>query len=294
MKELLTPKQVSRAIDVSESSIKRWCDKGEIPTHCTAGGHRRIALSTVLNLVRQGKHRLVNPEALGLPATSGQTLRVVERARENLTEALLAGNEARCRQMVIDLFLAEHNVGAICDEVIAASFVEIGNRWSCGEVEVYQERRGCEIVLQIMRELRALLPPVDEHALLAMGGAPSGDQYSLGTTMAEVVLRDAKWKAVSLGDNLPFCTMDAAIRHHQPRLFWLSCSHIENPAAFLEGYNALYEEFNTDVAFVVGGRAVTEELARQMKFAAFCSSMQHLEGFAQTLRLALTHKGKSP
>lgn len=292
MNELLTPKQVSRAIDVSESSIKRWCDKGEIPTHYTAGGHRRIALSTVLNLVREGKHRLVNPEALGLPATSGQTFRVLERARESLTEAILAGNEARCRQLVIDLFLAEHNMGTICDEVIAASFAEIGDRWSCGDVEVYQERRGCEIVLRIMRELRWLLPPVDERALLAMGGAPSGDQYSLGTTMVEVVLRDAKWNAVSLGDNLPFHTMDAAIRRHRPQLFWLSCSYIENATEFLEGYNTLYAEFNTDVAFVVGGRALTEVLTRQMKFSAWCSNMQHLEGFAQTLRLALTNREK--
>lgn len=293
MKELLTPKQVSRAINVSESSIKRWCDKGEIPTHYTAGGHRRIALSTVLNLVRQGKHCLVNPEALGLPATSGQSLRVVERARECLTEALLAGNEGRCRQMIVDLFLADHNVGSICDEVIAASFAEIGDQWACGKAEVYQERRGCEIILHILNELRSLLPAADEHALLAMGGTPSEDQYSLGTNMAELVLRDAKWNAVSLGSNLPFCTMERAIRQHHPRLFWLSCSHIENPTAFLAGYDALYEEFNTEVAFVVGGRALTDELKRQMKFAACCSRLQDLEGFAQTLRLALTTPNKA-
>jgi predicted site-specific integrase-resolvase len=29
---LLTPKQVARAIGVSESSLKRWCDKGVLPT----------------------------------------------------------------------------------------------------------------------------------------------------------------------------------------------------------------------------------------------------------------------
>lgn len=286
MKELLTPKQVGRAIEVSESSIKRWCDRGEIATHYTSGGHRRIALATVLALVREGKFRLVHPEALGFPATSGQSIRVLTRARDALTEALLSGNERRCLQLVIDLVLAEHSISAICDEVIAAAFAEIGDRWSCGKVEVYRERRGCEIALRTLHELRSLLPVVPDDAPLAMGGAASGDQYSLGTTMAELVLREENWRAVSLGDNLPFGTLAAAIEENQPRIFWLSCSYIPEAEAFLSGFNALFARFHQRVAFVVGGSALTEELRCQMHFAAYCDNMRHLAAFARSLRTA--------
>ena len=59
MRDLLTPKQVARAIDVSESSIKRWCDKGVIPTQYTAGGHRRITMADTLEFLRTGKYQLV-------------------------------------------------------------------------------------------------------------------------------------------------------------------------------------------------------------------------------------------
>ncbi|REJ65407.1 MAG: helix-turn-helix domain-containing protein [Planctomycetota bacterium] len=48
MNDLLTPKQVARAISISESSIKRWCDRGAIATQYTPGGHRRIPLSGLL------------------------------------------------------------------------------------------------------------------------------------------------------------------------------------------------------------------------------------------------------
>ena len=126
-----------------------------------------------------------------------------------------------------------------------------------------------------------------------IGCAASGDRYSLGTTMAELVLRDGKWNASSLGEDLPFETMEAAIRTHRPQLFWLSCSHIEDPQRFLADYRALYEEFGTDVAFVVGGSALTHEIRQRMGYAAFCDNMQHLEGFAQSLRLAST-KGAPP
>lgn len=287
MRDLLTPKQVARAIDVSESSVKRWCDKGIIPTQYTAGGHRRITKAAMMEFLRGNNHKLVHPETLGLPPTSGQTSRVVRRARKQLTEALLLGDESRCRQIAFDLYLAEHSICVICDDVFAASFREIGDRWSCGEAEVYQERRGCEITLRVLHELRSILPEPPADAPLALGGAASGDQYSLGTSMAELVLRDAKWNAISLGDNLPLLSIAAAIREHHPKLFWLSCSHIADEAEFLTGYRELYDEYGADVAFVVGGYALTEEIRRQMKYAAFCDSMQHLEAFAQTLRTAI-------
>ncbi|MCC7338194.1 MAG: B12-binding domain-containing protein [Pirellulaceae bacterium] len=290
MTALVTPKQVGRSLGVSESSVKRWCDKGEIETQYTAGGHRRIAVSTVLSMVREGKFTLVVPEALGLPATSGQTIRVVERAREKLSEALIEGDESRCRQLIFDLFTAGQRPSVICDEVVAAAFADIGDRWSCGEAEVYQERRGCEIALHIMQEMQTWLAPVGDAGMLALGGAPAGDQYALGTKMAELVLRDAQWNAVSLGDNLPFNTLEAAIAHNRPKLFWLSCSHIMDQEEFLTGYSALHEKCNAEVAFVVGGRALTTELRRKMNFSAFCDNMQHLEGFARTLHLAIQEK----
>jgi methanogenic corrinoid protein MtbC1 len=287
MRDLLTPKQVARAIEVSESSVKRWCDKGVISTQYTAGGHRRITMSGLIEFLRDGNYELTHPEALGLPPTSGQTVRVVDRAREQLTSALLAGDEPRCRQIAIDLYLAEHSISVICDEVFAAVFREIGDRWACGDAEVYQERRGCEISLHVLQELRSLLasPPAD--APLAIGGAAAGDQYSLGTSMAELVLRDVKWNAISLGDNLPFGTISVAIREYRPKLFWLSCSHITDESEFLAGYHEIYDEFGLEVAFVVGGYALTEEIRQQMKFSAYCDNMQHLEGFAQTLHGAI-------
>jgi methanogenic corrinoid protein MtbC1 len=287
MRDLLTPKQVARAIDVSESSVKRWCDKGVISTQYTAGGHRRIAISGLIEFLRDRKYELTHPEALGLPPISGQTARVVDRAREQLTTALLDGDEPRCLQIAIDLYLAEHSISVICDEVFAAVFREIGDRWACGDAEVYQERRGCEISLHVLYELRSLLAPPPADAPLAIGGAAAGDQYSLGTSMAELVLRDAKWNAISLGDNLPLETISAAICEYRPKMFWLSCSHIVDESEFLAGYHELYDQFGLDVAFVVGGYALSEEIRQQMKFSAYCDNMQHLEGFAQTLHAAI-------
>lgn len=290
MNEFLTPKQVARAIQASESSVKRWCDKGIIPTIYTAGGHRRIALSDLIEFLRSSKHEIVRPEVLGLPATTGQTIRVIDRAATQLTEALLQGDEEQCRQIVLDLYLAEHSISSICDLVLGKAFATIGDRWQCGDAEIYQERRGCELALRVLHELRTLIPASPADAPLAIGGAAEGDQYTMATTMVELVLRDIKWNAVSLGANLPFETLAAAIKENRPKLFWLSVSYVPDETEFIRAYSELYDEFGLDVAFVVGGRALHESIRQEIQYAAFCDNIRHLEGFAQTL---LSATGKS-
>jgi len=283
MKQQLTPKQVARAIGVSESSVKRWCDKGVIQTQCTEGGHRRILMSDFLAFVRAGKHDLVRPEVAGLPATSGQSSRVVDRASDHLLTALLEGDEERCRRITLDLYLAQRRIVSICDDVYAPAFLEIGDRWECGDAHVYQERRSCEIALRVFYELRGLLPPPSIKAPLAIGGAGPGDQYHLATTMVELVLREAGWNAVSLGANLPLETLAIAIETHQPRLFWLSCSHLADESQFLRDYASIQKRLGGQTSIVVGGRAITPKLRRKIRCAAHCDSMADLQSFAKTL-----------
>lgn len=288
MKDLVSPKQVARAIGVSESSLKRWCDRGLIPTVRTAGGHRRLPISGVLAYLRSSKQEMVAPELLGLPATSGRTVRVVDRGREQLSEALLAGDEELCRQIVFDLWLSGQSLSSLCDQVIATAFSDIGARWACRDADVYQERRACELMLRILHEIRVGLPPGDPQ-WTAIGGTIEGDQYTLPTTMAETVLQDCGWTSRSLGTSLPFASLATAIRENRPRLFWVSVSYIADPVVFLQEFptlNAAAEDVGA--AIVVGGFAMRGEIRQQIRYSAFCDTMQHLEQFAHTLRGAAT------
>ncbi len=286
MQELLTPKQVSRAIGVSESSVKRWCDKGAIPTSYTAGGHRRILMGGLLDFLRDSKHSLANPDVLGLPPVASEKSGSTDRASQRLTEALLAGDTDVARRITLDLYLANHDVSVICDEVFRPAFEEIGKRWECGDAEVYQERRGCETAVRVLYDLLSLMPVQPAEAPLAIGGSAAGDQYRLATTMVELVLRQRGWRAVSLGGNLPFATLSAAIERHRPRLFWLSCSHIVDTDVFVEGYGQLYDTHGNDTPFVVGGRALTDDVRQRIGYTAYCDTMRHLESFAKTVAAA--------
>jgi excisionase family DNA binding protein len=280
MKIHVSPKQLARAIQVSESSIKRWCDQGDIATVRTAGGHRRIAMPDVMRFLRDNRYALVRPEVLGLPATTGRTAWVLDRAESGFREALLAGDEDRARQILFDLYLAKHKLTAILDGVVTAAFHAIGDRWNCGEAEVYQERRGCEICLRLLHELRMLTSPPVAPRGLAMGGTPEGDIYQIANAMVELVFRYTGWETIALGAGLPFDTLRAAILEHRPQLFWLSVSHIRDEAEFLAGWSELCAAVPLGVTLVAGGQALTESLRKQIPQASFCANLAELEALA--------------
>lgn len=284
MNDLLTPKQVAQAIGVSESSLKRWCDRGLIDTVKTPGGHRRMTASGVMTFLRKRDQPLVRPEVLGLPSNTGKTRRVLDRAADQFHEALTDGDEEVARQVILDLYLAEHRLAKVFDLVVAPAYHQVGERWECDELEVFQERHAIEIGTRILGELRRLLRAPCPDAPVAIGGTWEGDPYQLPTNLIELTLLESGWHATNLGASLPFATLEAALTQHRPRLFWLSVSSVSDEERFVEQYNHFFELAESQqTAVAVGGRVLSESLRDRIRFSAFCNNLRCLESFAASI-----------
>ena len=224
MTDHLSPRQVARAIGVSEASLKRWCDKGLLPSVRTPGGHRRLTVGTVVQYLRESGHPLPHPELLSLPSAVAQGRVVVSRTRREMIESLAAGEEERFRSLALNLYLSGLTVGEVCDEAIGPAFAALGEQWQHGSLEVYEERRGCEIALALLHELRHLLPVPGDKAPLALGGTFANDPYTLANAMVELGLRELGWRTINCGCGLPPAQLAAAVRCLKPDLCWLSVS----------------------------------------------------------------------
>ena len=242
MPDLLTPKQVAQAIGVSESSLKRWCDRGLIDIVRTPGGHRRMTPAGVVAFLRQRNQPLVRPELLGLPSNTGKSQRMLNRAADQLQEALAMGDEEMARQVVLGLYVAGYRLCKIFDLVFAHAYHQIGDRWQSHQIEIYQERRAVEIGLRILGEIRRMLPSAPENAPVAIGAACEPDPYQLPTTFAELTLRASGWRATNLGASLPFTTLEAALVRYRPHLFWLSVSSVPDTKRFVTQYSRFFKQ----------------------------------------------------
>lgn len=284
MKKLLSPKQVAQAINVSESSLKRWCDQGVLSSIRTAGGHRRLTPSDVFEFLRVSGNQLVRPELLGLPAATGRGETCLDRVHEQLHTALTAGDEEQCRRIVFDLYLSGQKLHQICDRVLAPAMHDIGHDWETNHLPVYRERRACGIILNALVELRLAMPAVPHNAPRALGGTLSGDPYQLPTAMIDLTLHEHGWQATSLGSQLPAQTFIEAIRDHHPQLLWLSISTMESVDEFLRQYTPLQQACGAlGVAMVVGGRALTTEVRQQITYSAYCDTLRHIVAFVSSL-----------
>jgi len=277
MKTTISPRQVARAIGVGESTLKRWCDRGLIPMLKTAGGHRRLAVSDVIAFLRESGREVAHPELLGLPAAVGRTRWTLDRAREQFLQSLIKGHREVANEVITDLLVAGHTIPAVFDSVIAAAFHELGKRWACGDIAVYEERRACEICMSILRELRPRLQESRQsRTQTAIAATLEHDIYTLPVTMVELVLADAGWNATSLGSNLPVETLVEATNKISPALFCLSVSHIKDQGEFLDQLEELSDAARLNKCrLIVGGQAVTSQ-----QIASF-SNVEHCQSFGK-------------
>ncbi|MBN2491012.1 MAG: MerR family DNA-binding transcriptional regulator [Planctomycetes bacterium] len=258
MKLTLSPKELAQAIGVSESSLKRWADKGVIEVTRTAGGHRRIPVPEAIRFIRESRATLVDPRILGLSdletLDSEHGASTIGDEAEQLYRFLVAGDAPRARGLILSLYLGGESVASICDGPVREAMHRIGELWQHDPSGVFAEHRATDICLQALNQLRLTLP-APQSEMVAVGGAPAGDPYLLPSLIAATVLAAEGFAAVNLGPDTPYETLLVAAREHRARLVWLSVSSEVDARAFNREVKALAQELaGAGVCVVVGGR----------------------------------------
>lgn len=290
MRTTLSPKNLAQAIGISESSLKRWADDGQIRVMRTAGGHRRIAMAEAVRFIRELGIPLVQPDALGLGKLTGtcEELQPTESCAERLFLHLRAGATEQARGLILSLYLAGHSVAAIADGPIRLAMERLGKMWKHDRAGIFIEHRATEICVQAVQHLRLLMEEQDGD-LVAVGGAPGRDPYLLPTLLAAVALKNEGVQPVNLGPNTPFEALQEAVLQHRPVLVWLSVSHTEEPRKLEQGLLRFAGSLaDAGVTFVLGGQASHKLHMVREENIHTGQSMAELVAFAKGLRASRT------
>jgi excisionase family DNA binding protein len=282
--QYLSTLQAAEALAVSVSTVKRWVDKGILPAHKTAGGHRKLLRAEVLALARQGD--LPRGDLASLSLASGRQPAMDHEATEAaLLEAMLRGQGTEVSAIIRRAYDSGEAVETIADRVIAPALAKMGHQWETSRIDVWQEHRGVQLCAAALYDLKHDLDArAERNRPVAVGGAPEGDPYLLATLLAQLVLLDAGWEAVNLGPNTPLSSLAKAVCELRPRLLWLSVSYLEDAADFVAAYRNLYSVAERHgVAVAVGGRALVESLRSSILYTTHGDGLSHLAAFARTL-----------
>jgi methanogenic corrinoid protein MtbC1 len=238
----------------------------------------------VLALARQSDLPIRDLTALGV-AGSGNLPLALASVRESLLAAILGGDGVLASALLRRVYRAAAAIESLADEVIAPVMAQVGQRWEATRIDVWEEHRATQLCAAALYELKdELTARAERNRPLAIGGTPEGDHYLLATLLAQLVLIDAGWEAVNVGPNTPLPSLIKAIRDLRPRLLWLSVSHLEDTAGFIESYRELYRAAERyGVAVAIGGQAMAEPIRSAIPYTTYGDGMNHLAAFARTL-----------
>ena len=256
-RSFFSPRTLGDAIGVSQSSLKRWADRGLLEVERTAGGHRRIDRREALRFIREAGLQVVKPELLGLAddglvdLDDGGTTSV----RDRFCRALQTGDESEARAVVLSLFTGGCGLANIFDQVFQPALAVIGELWLDDPHGIAVEHRATDICTQILGDLRGRLE-APEGAPAAIGASPGGDPYLLPSNMIAVALSSEGYRAVNLGPNFPLTGLAAAAVKESAQFVWLSVTHGGRIDELREEILQLREQLSAaGIPLLIGGAA---------------------------------------
>jgi excisionase family DNA binding protein len=271
----LSPAQLSRALGLGESTIKRWIDQGRVPAEKTPGGHRRVRLSDALRLLRCGTADAPDARVLGfLPAD--------EASPDTLTAFLCSETPERAIELLESLYASGVATGELSDRWIAPAMQRIGHDWETGQLGVAGEHRATATMLSALHALLRAQPAEPSGAPRAFVAGLSQDPYLLAPLCAQLVLTEAGFATTNFGPDTPPDCLITAMREQRPAIVALSFSVAECTGARARAaLGAACRDAGS--ALVVGGRGLRPDLVDDLDATAWCRSMTELDRMARHL-----------
>ncbi|MEM6688244.1 MAG: helix-turn-helix domain-containing protein [Planctomycetota bacterium] len=280
MPKLLTTSEFAKALGVSESSVRRMADAGELQFHRTRGGHRRIPVPEAVRYVRESKTRILRPDLLGLEVDPSEvSLGTVE---EKMLAVLRAGHASAVISLMQSLYASGMSIASMCDGPIAHAMDVIGAAWPHDKKAIFIEHRATILCCRALNQLRLSIPDPEVDAPQAIGGAMSGDRYLLPTLMASLVMHDLGFNETNLGPDLPLDVLTDCVADEKPALLWLSvCEPIRSRTQLREVSRLGEVASQSNTRFIIGGRYARdlEETwgAQHPTSWSYCEHMRCLE-----------------
>ena len=255
----ISPRNLAEAIGMSESSLKRWADRGLLSVTRTAGGHRRIAVQDAVRFIRDRKLDVLKPSLLGLPGSAESYSVTASGSSDMFLDALISGELELAQSCIISRYMSGSSIAEIGDGPLKSALHYLGEQGHSGDM-IMVEHRATELCIQLVHQLRVLASPV-QFSFTAVGGGVSGDPYMLPSLLVSSVITEHGGDATNFGPNTPF----EAMRHQttllpedrRPDVVWISVSQTDNARELSKQISAFaFECAEHDMQIVVGGRSV--------------------------------------
>lgn len=138
-------------------------------------------------------------------------------------------------------------------EVVAPLTQRIGEAWSRGQMEIFEEHLFTESMQVVLRNAISTIPQPGDRPRVLLTTFPS-ESHGMGLLMAEALLALEGCRCISLGTQTPIWDIVLAATAQQIDIVALSFSPVMNPNQVLDGLNELRAKLPLTTEIWAGGR----------------------------------------
>lgn len=265
--KFLTTRQLAQLWLVSEATIKRWADTGQLGASRTVGGHRRFLLSEVMRFQAE---RGLGASASGGPAPASAAAVAsaafdAEAAAEQFFESVSRGRAAEATALLLEARMSGAALDLIFDALVAPSMRRVGDRWHADEMSVADEHLATSTATLAVESLgRSTAARAGAHAAEAVCCAAEEELHTLAVLCAQTVLEGAGWGVRNLGGHTPFFALADYVAAHRPALVCVSATAQRELAHNARDYAPFAEAARACGArIVLGGEGFRGEAVRR-------------------------------
>lgn len=215
MQTTLTSTETAALLDVHPSTIKRWCNGGDLASELTAGGHRRIRIDAAVDFARGRNIRTVLTPFHPFEPHVWAALKDVE-TEGDFTELHALGLQWARRgdlERLEQLFLALGRSERVtfceyCDSVVRGLLHAVGEEWQAGRMRVGDEHMVSQAVTGALLALRREW--LDRRAgngrargPVAVVGTMEGNHHQIGALCVRMLLERLGWEVYYPGADVP-------------------------------------------------------------------------------------------
>lgn len=222
----LTTRQLSRVWLVSEATIKRWADTGQLKSNRTVGGHRRFPLAEVMRFQTERGLGAATGVATASAATATATAEAFEpeQAAERFFDAARRGRAGEATALLLEAHMLGADLDLIFDAVVAPSLRRVGDLWYGEEMSVADEHLATCTATRAVESLAASTRRAGAKAGAAVCCAAEEEMHTLPVLCAQAVLEGAGWEVRNLGGHTPFFALAEYVEKQRPALVCVSAT----------------------------------------------------------------------
>jgi len=271
MNSILSTKEVAGLLNLTESTIKRWADDGNLVCIKTLGGHRKFRMADVVTFAEKHQYPISGilppplsknrQDQLMLGVNTGNT----ELLAEIFLEELLQADTDHVFTFLSYLHRNHLPFVAIADKVIQPAMFELGRLWAEKKLKVDQEHLATRALQEALVRLTPNLrkKPVNGHTMVC--ACPESERHDLATHILTSAFETEGWTVKNIGANTPLPVLASYIKTYRPHATCLSIAVRPRRPGSLDAIRSIGRLVRSqDGIFMVGGSGVSRETPQSL------------------------------